>query len=628
MSDSLRIKDHLIEQRLFRNRMLVAILGVALLLGVLVARFYNLQVVHYDDYRTQSDKNRIQRRPVAPTRGLIYDRNGELLADNRASYTLTLVRERVKNLDDTLELVGRLVRLDDADVQKFKRRLQRRRPFEAVPLRFRLTEQEIARISVNEFRLPGVSVDAELVRYYPYGPLFAHSVGYVGRINERELSDFTKEQVQSYLGTNSIGKLGLEKSYEDLLLGRVGFENVETNARGRVLRVLERTDPSPGAELTLYLDARLQQVAADALADRRGAVVAVDVETGGVLAFVSTPSYDPNLFVTGISFADYKALNESLDLPLFNRALRGQYPPGSTLKPMLGLGGLEAGHITAETTIKDPGFYKLPNDPRIYRDWKRTGHGKKVDLDQALAESCDVYFWDLAARWGIDGMNATAIQFGLGSRTGIDLPGEKSGLFPSREWKRGRRGLPWFPGDSLNAVLGQGDVLATPLQLATMTAAMATRGKLMRPQVVMAIGGQELPTEQIGHIEASAANWDTVIKGMESVVYATNGTGKKAGAGLPFRVAGKSGTAQVVGIAQGARYDSEALKERMRDHALFIAYAPVESPQIAVAVIVENGEGGGAVAAPVAREVLNEWLSRPLDEVVFNPTGEGVARDG
>ncbi|SDZ96371.1 penicillin-binding protein 2 [Microbulbifer marinus] len=601
------------EQRLFRNRMLVALAGVALLLGVLVARFYNLQVVNYDDYRTQSDENRIQVRPVAPTRGLIYDRNGILLADNRPSYNLAIVRERVRDLDATLELIGHLIRLDDSDVEKFRNRMQRRRPFEPVPLRFRLTEEEIARISVNEFRLPGVSVEAELVRYYPLTDLFAHSVGYVGRISERDLSTFTEEDVRRYRGTQSIGKAGLERSYEDLLLGEVGYENVETNARGRVLRVLERHDPKPGAELTLNLDARLQRAASAALGDRRGAVVAIDVKTGGVLAFVSKPSFDPNLFVTGISFNDYRALSDSLDVPLFNRALQGQYPPGSTLKPMMGLGGLADGVIDAKYKVKDPGYYRLPNDTRLYRDWKRWGHGKHVDLIQALAESCDVYFYDMAARWNIDGMHDIATRFGLGAKTGIDLPVERPGLFPSRQWKRGARGMPWFPGDSLNAVLGQGFVLATPLQLAVMTATIASRGTHFKPQVVLAVDGVEQPPEVLHHVEAKPENWDLVFEGMEAVVYSAHGTGKKAGKDLDFRVAGKSGTAQVVGIAQGEQYDSEALKERHRDHALFVAFAPVDDPQIAVAVLVENGEGGGKVAAPVAREVFFDWMSRPQD---------------
>ncbi|WP_444918080.1 penicillin-binding protein 2 [Microbulbifer sp. ANSA003] len=611
MPHDYHLKDPHTEQRLFRNRMLVALVGVIFLLGVLVARFYNLQVVNYEDYRTQSDENRIQVRPVAPTRGLIYDRNGILLADNRASYNLSIVRERVRDMDATLELIGNLVRLDENDVTKFQKRLKRRRPYEPVPLRFRLNEDEIARISVNQFRMPGVSVEAELVRYYSLGDLFAHSVGYVGRISDRDLSNFTEDDVRRYRGTRSIGKVGLERSYEDLLLGEVGYENVEINARGRVLRVLERQDPKPGSDLVLNLDAQLQQVASDALGDRRGAVVAIDVNSGGVLAFVSKPSFDPNLFVTGISFADYRALSDSLDVPLFNRAVQGQYPPGSTLKPLMGLGGLQAGIITRESTVKDPGFYKLPNDPRIYRDHVRWGHGEKVDLIQAMAQSCDVYFWDMAHRWDIDDMHSIASHFGLGSKTGIDLPMERSGLFPSRDWKRGARGMPWFPGDSLNAVLGQGFVLATPLQLAVMTATIANRGTHYRPQMVKSINGMEQPPEILHNLEARPDHWDLVFEGMEAVVNHRTGTGKRAGKDLDFRVAGKSGTAQVVGIAQGERYDSEALQERHRDHALFVAFAPVDNPRIAVSVLVENGEGGGKVAAPVARELFAEWMSRP-----------------
>ncbi|MDP5210528.1 penicillin-binding protein 2 [Microbulbifer sp. 2205BS26-8] len=610
-----RLKDPFIEQRLFRNRMLVAIAGVIVLLGVLVARFYNLQIINYEDYRTQSEENRIQVRPVAPTRGLIYDRNGTLLADNRASYNLSIVRERVRDLDATLELIGHLIRLEDSDVAKFRKRMKRRRPFEPVPLRFRLDEDEIARISVNQFRMPGVSVQAELVRYYPLGALFAHSVGYVGRISDRDLNNFTQEDVRRYRGTRSIGKVGLERSYEQHLLGEVGYENVEINARGRVLRVLEREDPKPGVGLTLHLDARLQQVASETLGDRRGAVVAIDVNTGGVLAFVSKPSFDPNLFVTGISFVDYRTLSDSLDVPLFNRAIQGQYPPGSTLKPVMGLGALEAGIISRETRIRDPGFYKLPNDPRIYRDHIRWGHGDKVDLVQAMAQSCDVFFWDMAHHWDIDEMHTNATHFGLGAKTGIDLPTERAGLFPSRHWKRSARGMPWFPGDSLNAVLGQGFVLATPLQLAVMTATIANRGIHYRPQMVKTINGVVQPPERLHNLEARPDHWDLVFEGMEAVVNRSDGTGKRAGEGLDFRVAGKSGTAQVVGIAQGAQYDSEALLERHRDHALFVAFAPVNKPRIAVAVLVENGEAGGKVAAPVARALFAEWMARPQPPV-------------
>lgn len=629
MPQDLHLKDHHTELRLFHNRMLVALAGVAVLLGVLVVRFYNLQVVHYDDYRTQSDENRIQVRPVPPTRGLIYDRNGTLLADNRPSYNLSLVLERVQDMDATLELIGRLIQLDDADVKKFRQRTERRRPFEPVPLRFRLNEEEIARISVNEFRLPGVSVEAELVRYYPLEELFAHSVGYVGRINDRELARFTDEDVRRYRGTQSIGKVGLERSYEDLLLGEVGYENVETNARGRVLKVLERHDPKPGQELTLNLDARLQKVASEALGDNRGAVVAIDVKTGGVLSFVSKPSFDPNLFVTGISFEDYRALSDSLDVPLFNRAVQGQYPAGSTLKPMMALGGLSDGVIDAEHTVDDPGYYVLPNDDRRYRDWKRWGHGDDVDLIQAITESCDVYFYDMAARWNIDQMHDIATRFGLGEKTGIDLPVESSGIFPSREWKRGARGLPWFPGDNLNAVLGQGFVLATPLQLAVMTATIANRGTHYRPQMVRAVNGRELSPEMLHHVEAKPEYWDLIFKGMEEVIYNVRGTGRRAGQGLDFKVAGKTGTAQVVGIAQGAQYDSEALKERHRDHALFVAFAPLDDPQIAVSVLVENGEHSSEVAQPVARKIFRDWISRPLVETadagaVSETEGEGT----
>ncbi len=620
--DHLRFKDHQSETNLFARRILVSLLIVVVLFGCLIFRFYRLQVVNYDDYVTRSDSNRIQVQPIAPTRGMIYDRNGILLADNRASYYLSIVKERTKDLEQTIDTVASLINIDARDRTNFQKALRlRRRPYESVPLRYRLTEEEIAQIAVNEYRLDGVEIEAELTRYYPFGELFGHVIGYVGRISETEVANFDEMTYRNYSGTHNIGKTGLERFYEQHLLGGVGSEHIETNAHGRVLRVLDRIDPTPGSDLHLHLDMRLQQVAADAIGDRRGAVVAIDVATGGIVALVSVPSFDTNLFVTGISFDDYKALNESPDLPLYNRAIQGQYPPGSVLKPMLGVGGLASGVIDPAHRIRDPGFFRPEGDSRIYRDWKKGGHGMRVDLRQAITESCDTYFYDLSLRMGIDLMHPLGEAFGLGKRTGIDVPHERPGLWPSRQWKRGARGLPWFPGDSLNVSIGQGDVLTTPLQLAVLTSSLARRGTTLRPQVVARVGEEVQPAEEIGHWDAASVHWDYVVDAMEEVVHGARGTAKASGRGAAYRIAGKTGTAQVVGIAQGENYDREKVRERQRDHALYIAFAPADKPKLAVAVVIENGEHGSTAAAPVARTVFDGWFA-------FNPLSAEPAAVG
>ena len=493
MLEKVALKDPYTEKRIFATRVVVAGLIVALLLALLIVRYFSLQITQHDTYRTQSDRNRVQLQPVPPKRGLIYDRNGVLLAENRPSYSLTIIKERVDDLDNTIALLQQLIDIDDDHIKKFQRLLPRRRPYAAVPLKLSLTEEEIAIISVNRYRLPGVDVDAQLARHYPQGEYFAHVLGYVGRISEEE--QLRIDQV-NYSGTNEIGKIGLEKYYEDILHGKVGNQNVETNARGRVLRVLERSNPEPGADLTLHLDAHVQKVAHEAMDGARGAVVAIDPATGGVIALVSTPSFDANLFVGGISSRDYGALRDSPDLPLFNRALQGQYPPGSTVKPIFALAGLFYEVVTPQTKIRDPGWYRLPNDDRLYRDWtwktRRAGHGTYVDMEQAIAESCDTYFWSLAYDLGIDRLHHVGQLFGLGEKTGIDNTNERSGLLPSREWKRVYKRLPWFPGETLNAGIGQGYMLATPLQLATAMVPLANRGEHFAPRLLKRQGDTEL----------------------------------------------------------------------------------------------------------------------------------------
>jgi penicillin-binding protein 2 len=610
VAELVHFKDHRDEARLFASRIFVAMVIALLLFGLLVARFYYLQVIEHTGYVALSDANRIQVQPVPPTRGLIYDRNGILLADNRPSFTLSLVRERIHEMPATLETLRELAAITDEEIADFHKAMaQRRRPFQAVPLKYSLTEEEIARISVNEYRLQGVEVDARLVRHYPYGNLFAHTVGYTGRINERELQSFDPEEYQRYSGVHSIGKVGLEKSYEDVLAGRSGDEYVEANARGRVLRVLERTAPQTGEDLHLFIDMRLQQTAYAALDGRRGSVVAVDVATGGVLAMASAPSYDPNLFVTGIGFDAYRELRESPDMPLFNRSIQGQYPPASTLKPVVGLAGLHSSYVTAQTRVRDPGFYTLPNDSRQYREWKRGGHNGPVDLHQAIVESCDIFFYDLAYRMGIDRMHGFGAQFGLGARTGIDMPAERLGNWPSRDWKRGYHNLPWFPGDSLNASIGQGFVLVTPLQLAVVAATLASRGEQKKPRLVEYVGATATVPKVVNTIDVDAEHWDYIVDAMTDVVHGARGTASGISSGLNYQFAGKTGTAQVVGRPQGEEYDREALAERNRPHALFIGFAPAENPRIAVAVIVENGEFGSSTAAPIARSVVDAYMA-------------------
>jgi penicillin-binding protein 2 len=602
-------KDHHREAKIFTGRVIVTLLIVLLMLMVLLTRYYHLQVINYENYATQSDNNRILVQTIHPKRGLIYDTSGELLADNRPSYTLSLTPENIPKLEETITYLQSLIEIDDNDIKDFHKALKNdRRPYQAVPLRYRLTESEIARIAVNEYRLPGVEVEAQLVRSYPDPFLFAHTVGYVGKINDSELKQFDEEELERYKGFQTIGKIGLEKYYETALFGQTGFQHVEINARMRVLRTLERQPPVPGKDLHLYIDKRLQETAYAAMNGRRGAVVAIDVKTGGILTMLSTPTYDTNLFVTGISHKNYNALTDSADLPLFDRVIQGSYPPASTVKPALGLAGLDSRSITTFHSIFDPGYYKLENDERLYRDWKRTGHGH-VNLHKAIVQSSDTFFYDMAFRTGIDNLHHYGELFGLGDYTGIDIPNERKGLWPSREWKKATRNLPWFPGDTLNVGIGQGDAAATPLQLAVMTMTLANRGVRMKPRLVKSFGNEAVSPEIVSTMKGvSNTHWEAIHKAMYDVIHASNGTGRGIGRKITYKMAGKTGTAQVVGIKQGEKYDSEALRERHRDHALFIGFAPFDDPQIAIAVVVENGEAGSSAAAPVARKVLDAYM--------------------
>ena len=607
MSQPIRLKDHEKDARLVRRRVVVGACVVVGLICVLIARLYFLQVVQYEYHSTLSENNRVHVQPIPPTRGLIFDRNGVVIADNRPSFSLSMTRERSGDWSQVLDTIVQVLELTPDDRALFEKRMkQGRRPFEPVPILFELNEEQIARIAVNQFRLPGVEVVAQLVRHYPQGAHFAHSVGYMGRINEKELK--TLDPV-NYSGTHHIGKTGIERFYEAELHGQVGYEEVETNARGRVLRVLKRTDPIPGKDIVLSLDIKLQEAAEEALAGRRGAVVALNPMTGEVLAMVSQPSFDPNLFVTGISFKAYAELRDSIDRPLFNRILRGLYPPGSTIKPAVAIAGLDSGVITAGSRVYDPGYYQLPNYDHKYRNWNRTGDGY-VDLDTAIMRSNDTYFYDLAHKLGIDRLSTYMNQFGIGQKVSLDMFEESAGLMPSRDWKRATRRQAWFPGETLILGIGQGYMQSTPLQLAQATALIASKGKWIRPHLAKTIEGvppvDPDPVPDI--VLRDPSNWAKVNHGMQQVVHGARGTARVAGVGAQYLIAGKSGTAQVVAIKQGEKYDRSKVQERHRDHALFVGFAPANNPQITVSVMIENGEAGSRVASPVVRKVMDAWL--------------------
>ncbi|MCH1445720.1 MAG: penicillin-binding protein 2 [Luminiphilus sp.] len=605
-----QMQDWARETRITQGRVTVlAAMMILVMLGLLY-RYFSLQVIQTEEYRAQSDRNRIAVRTVAPTRGVIVDRSGNFLAVNQPSFTLAITPERAGDLDSVLEALSDLLGLTGIDIELFTEARKRRRPMSPVPLKYRLTDKELAVLAVNKHELPGVSVLSELTRHYPEGDLLGHALGYVGRIG---IDDIDESEKEAYRGISHIGKVGLEAYYEDVLKGGLGVSRVETNARGVELDVIDRIEPVPGAELTLHLDVELQRVAASAMGNMRGAVVAMDPKNGGVLSAVSNPRYDPNKFVNGISFSDYAELRDSRDAPLLNRVIQGQYPPASTIKPMLGLAGLNRDLITIDTAIPDPGYYQLPGDPRRYRDWilrvRGTGHAEEMNLRDSIAQSCDVYFYELANRLGIDALAESLDAFGIGSLTGVDLPSEKRGILPSSEWKRRVIGSSWYGGETLIVGIGQGYMLATPMQLAVATTALATRGNAFKPSFVAAVDGTPVQPEPLLSVPAATEYWDEVSAGMVDTVSSVRGTAFGMRSGLTYSVAGKTGTAQVVGIAQDATYDEEALSEYQRNHGWFIAYAPVENPEIVVAVLTENS-GGGSTAYPVARAMLDYWMSR------------------
>jgi penicillin-binding protein 2 len=601
------------ELEIFRGRLLVAGLCIAALFLILVGRFVHLQIIEHAHYNTLAESNRITIAPVAPSRGLILDRNGVELARNYSAYTLEITPNKVHDLEALIDELATVVDIAPKDRIRFRKLMLESKNFESLPIRSRLADEEVARFSVNRYRFPGVEIRARLFRQYPHRELTAPITGYIGRINAKDIEALEASgQTANYRGSDHIGKSGVERSYERNLHGTTGFEEVEIDAGGRAVRTLARTPPNSGDNLILSLDLKLQEIAWNAFGDRRGALVALEPSTGAILAFVSKPSFDANLFVDGIDQQSWDALNKSPARPMTNRPLQGQYPPGSTFKPFMALAGLATGKRTPQYTINDPGYFTLPGRSHRYRDWKKGGHGS-VDLHRSLVVSCDTYYYGLANDLGVDAIHDYVGQFGFGTKTGIDLFGEMPGILPSTQWKLRRYQQKWFAGDTVSVGIGQGYNVATPLQLAHATAVIAAGGKVYRPRLVSHIQDardrslKPVAAELVRTVPIDPEHLRRVRSALVDVTR-PGGTAAQAGSGAPYDFAGKTGTAQVVAMKQGERYDERLVPERHRDHAWFIAYAPAENPSIALVVLVENGGHGSSAAAPIARIVFDYWL--------------------
>jgi penicillin-binding protein 2 len=613
-----RIKDHWAEQRLFLTRMIVAGVFMGVLSVVVVTRLVQLQLVQYDYFSTQSQGNRVRLQPVVPTRGLILDRNGKVLAENQPSFALELVPEQVPDVEDTLARLGAIGLLDAEESAEAREEIKARRRFDSISILEQLTDEDVARFAVNRPYFEGVEIKARLSRSYPYGQALAHALGYVGGISAADQQEFDPV---AYAGTSHIGKASVERSFELDLHGASGQEQIVVNARGRSLGTLERKAATPGADVMLSIDLDAQLAAWESLAGRRGAAVAIDPDTGEVLVFVSTPAYDPNALSAGLSRKAYNALLEDIDKPMFNRALRGTYPPGSTIKPIVALAALETGARQPTERVPCRGFYQIPGNRHRYRDWKPEGHGS-VDMIGSIEQSCDVYFYSTARDIGIERLAEVFKRFGMGATTGLDIPGEKGGVVPSPAWKRAAfskaANQVWFPGETVITGIGQGFMLVTPLQLAHATAIIAARGKRFQPTMLHALRDpltgelRRVTPEPLPDVTVrDPADWDTIIEGMHAVMHGSRGTARAIGTTAAFKMAGKSGTAQVFTVAQNQKYRAADVSERLRDHALFVAFGPLEKPRIAVAVIVENGESGSRIAAPIARRIMEAYLRIP-----------------
>jgi len=612
---SYHIQDHSAEANLVARRAIISVLFVFVFMGILLSNMYYLQIASYDSYKTRSNENRIKVQPIPPNRGVIKDINGRLLAANEPTFTLEIVPEQVEDMDATIAGIREYIDISEEQVEHFKESIKYQRRFKGMPLKSKLTDKEVAIFSVHQHRFQGASIEARLTRYYPYGDALTHAVGYVGKINKKDLERLEKNQeIQNYAATRSIGKLGIERFYESQLHGITGSEEVEVNHRSRVLRQLSVTPPIPGVDLHLSIDIEMQQHAQKVLGVNRGAIVAMDPRDGAILTLYSNPSYDPNYFVSGISQRLYSQITGSKDKPMLNRVTQGQYPPASTVKPQLALLGLHKQLVTKDTKIQDPGFWRIPNVEvqRRFRDWRPQGHGM-VDLNLSLRQSCDIYYYDLAYRLGINNISAFGKRFGFGDYTGIDLYEESRAIMPSREWKRNRFKQPWYKGDTISIGIGQGYWTATPVQLAMATATLVNKGKVIEPRIVTGISGptgyQNTAAKiRTGIDDVSEEHWNTILTAMYDTVHADDGTARSAFAGAVYDSGGKTGTAQLFSLGEDEEYEEEKVAERKRDNAMYVGFAPYENPSIVIVVAAENAGGGAANAAPIAREMMDLYF--------------------
>ena len=616
MRQRTHIRDHDTEAAVFGRRVLVAMVIVVAAFVALASNMYHLQVSEHNELQTRSNDNRIKLLPLAPNRGLIYDRNGVLLAENTPIYSLDITPEEIDDLDSTLSQLQKLLSFPDTTIDRFYRNLKNQRRFNNVPLLDNLNEQQLAIFAAQQHKYPGVSIEARLIRNYPHKELLTHAVGYVAKINRNDVEKLRESgELPNYAASRTIGKLGIEKYYEKELHGEVGYQSVEVNNRGRAVRTLSIEAPTPGQDIVLELDLELQRKAAELLGEQRGSIILMDATTGGILSMTSTPSYDPNWFVNGISVKQYQSLLNSTQSPLLNRVTQGAYPPASTVKPQIGLLGLEDGTITEKNRIWDPGWFEIKGVDRRYRDWLAWGHGW-VDVETAITESCDTFYYDLALKLGVDKISSFMEQFGFGQKTGIDLHEEVSALMPSRGWKRARFGQPWYAGETLSVGIGQSYWTATPMQLAVATAMVANKGEHLVPRLLKGkIQDGEFEEALITHREPlklkDSNNWEIITKAMRNVNMEQKGTAQSAFKDAPYSSAGKTGTAQVRSLGQEEEYNAEDIAERYRDNAMYVGYAPADDPKVIVVVTIENSlGGGGSVAAPVARKMLDLWHTR------------------
>ncbi|EGQ7904055.1 penicillin-binding protein 2 [Vibrio alginolyticus] len=616
-----QIRDYQAEARLFASRAIVAFIGIVVLMGALVANMYNIQVNQFQDYQTRSNDNRIKVVPIAPNRGLIYDRNGVLLAENRPVFNLELTPEKIKDIDATIQELQTILEITPDQIERFHHERKRTRRFKSVPLLTQLNEKQVAVFSVNQYRFPGVEISATLKRYYPFSEVLTHVIGYVSRINDRDMQRLIREEKDAnYQATRDIGKLGIEKYYEDLLHGTAGYQEVEVNSRGRVIRTLKYVPPVPGKDIVLNLDINLQLYVHQLLDGRRGSAVVIDPRDNGVLAMVSSPSYDPNSFVHGISGKDYRALLNDKNRPLVNRTTLGIYPPASTIKPFMAVAALQEGVVTPNTTRNDPGYWRIPNsNTRPFRDWLRWGHGR-VDIIKSIEESVDTFYYQIAYDMGIDRISNWMMMFGFGDYTGIDIYEESKANMPTRDWKMSRHKTPWYKGDTIPVGIGQGYWTATPMQIAKATSVLVNKGEVIAPHLLKATieNGNDFEEQQTTEYvtyppikNVPKKYWDMAKEGMRRVNHGTRGTARRSFYKMNYETAGKSGTAQVFGLGENEEYNADEIAEHLRDHALFTGFAPFDDPKVVVTVVLENAGGGSSNGAPVVRKIFDRVVLGP-----------------